>query len=155
MQVKIYGIGGANNDRFMGTAHDPETGLSLIYLLAKEDASGCSLHGCLQDGAPELSGEFSLLEARRLFAPLVGSQVWIVSVHTGENVATQSKMLKAFLKKEEAEAFRDELMCELRLRGQSEAFLAPPDRTDSVFHGLVVDYTGATVSVSGALPLHK
>lgn len=67
MRILIYGIGGEFNERPVGIAYDPATGLSLLRLLAITRASGCSLHGHGLDPLHDTSGELSLTAAASMF----------------------------------------------------------------------------------------
>jgi hypothetical protein len=67
MRILVYGIGGDFNERLVGTAHDPSTGLSLLRLLRLTRASGCSLHGSGLDPQYDTSGELSINSAASMF----------------------------------------------------------------------------------------
>jgi|694.fasta_scaffold06007_39 hypothetical protein len=66
MNVKIYAIGGNLNDKYLGTATDVATGLSLIDLIELNKGYACSVHG---DGLDKfaVSGEISTKQARNMF----------------------------------------------------------------------------------------
>lgn len=63
MKIKIYGIGGNLNDKYVGTAVDHTTVVSLIDLIEYAGGYACSLHGT---GLTEdfVSGEYLIHEAR-------------------------------------------------------------------------------------------
>ena len=67
MRILVYGIGGEFNERPVGIAYDPATGLSLLRLLRLTRASGCSLHGHGLDPLYDTSGELSLNSAASMF----------------------------------------------------------------------------------------
>lgn len=154
MEVKIYGIGGCFNEKIVGTAHDPETGLTLLAFCRREGAKFCSLHGRMHENEPELSGEMSIDQAEELFADArrkESQKAWVVSIHTGEYEDRETRMLKVFLSVVEAAKFKMRLDKELRDRGLDKRS-SERSHQESMFHGLLVDYTGAHVSVS-ELPL--
>jgi hypothetical protein len=66
MNVKIYAIGGNLNGKYVGTATDVATGLSLIDLIELTKGYACSVHG---DGLDKVavSGEISTKQARNMF----------------------------------------------------------------------------------------
>lgn len=156
MEIKIYGIGGRFNEKIVGTAHDPETGLALLAFLAREGGKRCSLHGCMRKDEPAVSAEMSVKIAQQLFADALrnrkeSQKAWVVSIHTGEYEDRETRMLKVFVSFIEAEKFKTRLDKELRDRGLDKRS-SERSHQESMFHGLLVDYTGAHVSVS-ELPL--
>jgi len=73
MNIRIYAIGGnfpdtPSGDFFIGTAHDADTGLSLIHYAEMRGCNAVSLHG---DGLDlvggQASGEFLMSDARYHF----------------------------------------------------------------------------------------
>lgn len=66
MKVKIYAIGGNLNDKYVGTAVDGATGLSLLDLIAMNKGYACSIHGKGLD-KDDASGECSIEQARKMF----------------------------------------------------------------------------------------
>lgn len=66
MNVKIYAIGGNLNGKYVGTATDVATGLSLIDLIELTKGYACSVHG---DGLDKyaVSGEVTTKQARIMF----------------------------------------------------------------------------------------
>lgn len=67
MNVKIYAIGGNLNDKYVGTAIDGATGLSLIDLIEMTGGYACSVHGDGLDNMCAVSGEVSTKQARVMF----------------------------------------------------------------------------------------
>jgi hypothetical protein len=65
MKIKIYAIGGNLNDKYVGTATDSTTFLSLLDLIEQAGGYACSVHGPgLLDW--QVSGEVLLNEARKM-----------------------------------------------------------------------------------------
>ena len=67
MNVKIYAIGGNLNGKYVGTAIDSVTGLSLIDLIESTNGYACSVHGDGLDNMSAVSGEVSTKQARVMF----------------------------------------------------------------------------------------
>jgi hypothetical protein len=67
MNVKIYAIGGNLNGKYVGTATDAATGLSLIDLIEMTKGYACSVHGDGLDTMSAVSGEVTTNQARIMF----------------------------------------------------------------------------------------
>jgi hypothetical protein len=71
MRLFVYQIGGRDNDRIIGVAHDTDTMRSLIELAELRGATGVSLHGTVPHMRESVSGEFTLSEAKREYCKAV------------------------------------------------------------------------------------
>ncbi len=65
MHIRIFQIGGRDNDTFLGIATDSATAKSLIRLAKLQGATGVSLHGRMPHLRESVSGEFTLDEAKQ------------------------------------------------------------------------------------------